>query len=55
MQDLALNIDELMASFSQETDSPFLLVRVPEEQANAFSCATYRVVGSRQGIDHPMG
>jgi hypothetical protein len=36
MRDLALNIDDLTASFPQEADSPFVLVRVPEEQADAW-------------------
>lgn len=36
MRDLALDIDELIASFPHETDSPFVLVRVPDEQADAW-------------------
>jgi hypothetical protein len=36
MRDLDLDIDELIASFPQEADSPFVLVRVPEEQADAW-------------------
>lgn len=36
MRDLALDIDELIASFPQEADSPFVLVRVPEDQADAW-------------------
>jgi hypothetical protein len=36
MRDLALNVDELLASFAQEAEVPFRLVRVPEEQADAW-------------------
>jgi hypothetical protein len=36
MKDLALDIDELIASFPQEVNSPLVLVRVPEEQADAW-------------------
>jgi hypothetical protein len=36
MRDLVLDIDELSASFPQEVDSPFVLVRVPEEEADAW-------------------
>jgi hypothetical protein len=36
MRDLDLRIDELLACFPQEADSPFVLVRVPEEQADAW-------------------
>jgi hypothetical protein len=36
MRDLALDIDELIASFPHEADAPFVLVRVPEEQADAW-------------------
>jgi hypothetical protein len=36
VRDLGLDIDELIASFPQEVDSPFVLVRVPQEQADAW-------------------
>jgi HamA len=36
MRDLALNVDELLASFPQEAHQAFVLVRVPEEQADAW-------------------
>jgi hypothetical protein len=36
MHDLALNIGELLSSFPREADSPFVLVRVPDEQADAW-------------------
>jgi hypothetical protein len=36
MRDLALSIDDLLASFPQEADTPFVLVRVPEDQADAW-------------------
>jgi hypothetical protein len=36
MRDLDLNIDELLASFPREADSPYVLVRVPDDQADAW-------------------
>jgi hypothetical protein len=36
VRDLALDIDEVIASFPHEADSPFVLVRVPAEQADAW-------------------
>lgn len=39
MRDLALKIDELLASFPQEAHPAFVLVRVPEEQADAWLSA----------------
>jgi hypothetical protein len=36
MRDLALGIDDLLTSFPQEAISPFVLVRVPEEEADAW-------------------
>jgi hypothetical protein len=34
MRDLDLNIEELVSSFTQESAAPFVLVRVPEEEAD---------------------
>jgi hypothetical protein len=36
MRDLALDIGDLRPSFQREADSPFVLVRVPEEEADAW-------------------
>jgi hypothetical protein len=36
VRDLALDIDELIASFPEEANSPFVLVRVPEDQADGW-------------------